>query len=446
MTRGRARGDGLEGTLHRQWRLWRKPGPAAEVLLATVSVLLLSACGSASLPQAPEIFAQPATTQVNVCGAAEFTVGARSDTPFTYQWYRDGVAIPGATDRRFTLPVASASDDGSHYFVTATNDAGSTRSSEALLTVDARPREPVVLSTMAGHRLSVTPTTIYWTSIGGVYSAPVECGRPVQALYERSSMFESPWGILLANDRVYWTDGNVGWVARVPAVGGPPELVGRTSNPVQQSVNAVVTVGERVYWDNPYGGSIDSTVLTGGPVESVYVAPDSACGPTPIATDGTSLFWAESCRGTVLKMPAAGGSVTVLASGQGWVSDLRHDGEHLYWVATLDMYSDHPRAQVVRVHRDGGVPSVLAEQPGGAWAIAIDPTHVYWTSWPGTALGSGDIGVQSLSRVSRDGSGGIEVVATGLTDALGLAVDANWVYVAELNMGASPGRIVKVAK
>ena len=40
------------------------------------------------------------------------TVTANGLTPFTYQWYRDGVAIAGATDSSYTIPAVSLADDG----------------------------------------------------------------------------------------------------------------------------------------------------------------------------------------------------------------------------------------------------------------------------------------------------------------------------------------------
>jgi hypothetical protein len=53
----------------------------------------------------------------------------------TYQWYRNGVAIGGATSATFTTPALTSADNGARYTVTATGPGGAPTSRQAVVTV-----------------------------------------------------------------------------------------------------------------------------------------------------------------------------------------------------------------------------------------------------------------------------------------------------------------------
>ena len=68
------------------------------------------------------------------------TAVAAADT-LTYQWYKDGVAINGATGSSYTIMSVKASDAGS-YTVMVSNSAGSVTSDVATLTVESSGTQP----------------------------------------------------------------------------------------------------------------------------------------------------------------------------------------------------------------------------------------------------------------------------------------------------------------
>jgi formylglycine-generating enzyme required for sulfatase activity len=70
------------------------------------------------------------------------TAVAAADT-LTYQWYKDGVAINGATGSSYTIMSVKASDAGS-YTVTVSNSAGSVTSDVATLTVESSGTKPAI--------------------------------------------------------------------------------------------------------------------------------------------------------------------------------------------------------------------------------------------------------------------------------------------------------------
>ncbi len=57
-----------------------------------------------------------------------------SGLPLYYQWYKDGKAIPDATETSYTIPSVTTADAG-NYHVIVSNDFGSVKSDEATLTV-----------------------------------------------------------------------------------------------------------------------------------------------------------------------------------------------------------------------------------------------------------------------------------------------------------------------
>lgn len=83
---------------------------------------------------APAITAQPAPQMVTAGQSVTFTVADSGTGPYTYQWYKDSVAIPGATGASYTIPNVMSGDAGS-YYVVITNPYGSVTSNPVMLTV-----------------------------------------------------------------------------------------------------------------------------------------------------------------------------------------------------------------------------------------------------------------------------------------------------------------------
>lgn len=82
----------------------------------------------------PVITAAPASQSVAAGGTATFTVAVTGLPPFSYQWFKDGVALAGAIAPTLTLPAAEPATSGA-YSVRVTNASGSATSGIATLTV-----------------------------------------------------------------------------------------------------------------------------------------------------------------------------------------------------------------------------------------------------------------------------------------------------------------------
>lgn len=87
----------------------------------------------------PPIFTlQPTNQTVPAGGTATFTAAATSGTGanvVTYQWRRNGIAIPGATSASLVVSNVGFGDSGATYTVTATEPTGDITSAPATLTV-----------------------------------------------------------------------------------------------------------------------------------------------------------------------------------------------------------------------------------------------------------------------------------------------------------------------
>lgn len=83
---------------------------------------------------APTIVNQPAAVTVSRNYSANFSVSATGSPTLTFQWFKNGQAITGATSSSYYISSASAGNSGS-YTVRVTNDGGSVTSNAAELTV-----------------------------------------------------------------------------------------------------------------------------------------------------------------------------------------------------------------------------------------------------------------------------------------------------------------------
>lgn len=86
----------------------------------------------------PSITGQPQSQTVTAGTSVTFSVTASGTAPLSYQWYRNGSPIAGATAASFTLGSAQPSD-AANYQVRVSNVAGAVDSTTATLAVESPP-------------------------------------------------------------------------------------------------------------------------------------------------------------------------------------------------------------------------------------------------------------------------------------------------------------------
>ncbi|PYM14654.1 MAG: hypothetical protein DME18_06235 [Verrucomicrobia bacterium] len=118
----------------------------------------LSALGITPGPVA--ITTQPGSPPAQEPGSVTFTVGVSGSPPFTYQWFRDGTAIAGATGQSYSIALVRSSDNGARFKVAVANAFSSATSSETTLTVipDTTPGRPVQITSVDGTFKVITMT------------------------------------------------------------------------------------------------------------------------------------------------------------------------------------------------------------------------------------------------------------------------------------------------
>jgi hypothetical protein len=117
------------------------------------------------LDSMPSFDPEPANQSVNVGAWVAITAGVEGTAPFTYQWYENGTAIPGATGPSYVIQNAQVSNSGA-YSVEVTNLDGSAASSAATLTVSVPTGDPDISAQPVGGSLSNGTLTLSVTVSG----------------------------------------------------------------------------------------------------------------------------------------------------------------------------------------------------------------------------------------------------------------------------------------
>jgi hypothetical protein len=121
----------------------------------------------------PSITAQPYLSTDSAGSPVSFTVGASGTAPLTYQWLLGGVPIAGATSPTIAMLAVQPANAGV-YSVVATNPAGSSTSTGALLTVTAGGVAPI-------FQYQPSPTSI---TVGGTATLIVGVVGPPPISYQ----------------------------------------------------------------------------------------------------------------------------------------------------------------------------------------------------------------------------------------------------------------------
>ncbi|MEY2879557.1 MAG: hypothetical protein RLZZ15_1937 [Verrucomicrobiota bacterium] len=120
------------------------------------SVTSTAAVLSVNIP--PLINSAPASATIQLGGNTTFSASALGTAPFTFQWRKNGVAIPGATNTTLSITNATALDAAT-YDAVISNIVGSATSPLAVLTVLAPPTivtQPASLTTNLGAQAVFT--------------------------------------------------------------------------------------------------------------------------------------------------------------------------------------------------------------------------------------------------------------------------------------------------
>ncbi len=126
-----------------------------------------------------DVAAQASSATVTAGQLVNLTATADGTAPFTYQWYKDGSILTGATGQTYAINSFQAANAGTYYSVVM-NSVGSTTSENAVLTLGTATAAPVFTTqptsqtVTAGSSVTFTaaasgsPTPTYQWQKGGV--------------------------------------------------------------------------------------------------------------------------------------------------------------------------------------------------------------------------------------------------------------------------------------
>jgi glucose/arabinose dehydrogenase len=109
----------------------------------------------------PSITVQPTSQTASVGDPVTFQVTASGTPPLSYQWLRNGIDIPGATARTYTIASVTPADDTTFYRVRVSNALGNVLSLPALLTVLNTPPVGTITLPLAGAMYNAGQTIVY---------------------------------------------------------------------------------------------------------------------------------------------------------------------------------------------------------------------------------------------------------------------------------------------
>jgi len=266
------------------------------------SVAVGSACPSVTGVTTPAValsFNNPATIQLqpvsqSICNgsAVTFTASA-TGTGITYQWQKNGINIPGATDTAYSIPAIVPTDSGNYTVVVmGTAPCGNVTSNVATLTVKKLP-------------LTITPSGTTTFCAG---SSVVLSGDTLQTLTYK-------W---LNNNTIISGQTNSTYTATLS--GNYAAVVTNTANSCSDTTNAIsVTNGAPNSTITPAGTASfctgDTVLLTGPQVGGITYQWNLAGNPIANATNSTYKAYAPgSYTLTVYTSPTCPGfsSPTVL--------------------------------------------------------------------------------------------------------------------------------------
>lgn len=112
---------------------------------------------------APVFSVNPSSNLYSTGEDATFTAKANGTQPITYQWQRDSIDIPSATEQTLLLPGVTVADSGAHIRCLAINGFGQVSSNQVTLRVTANLRPDVTILTPLPDFLYSAGDTIFFS-------------------------------------------------------------------------------------------------------------------------------------------------------------------------------------------------------------------------------------------------------------------------------------------
>lgn len=356
------------------------------VVISNAAGSVTSATATLSVYLVPTITVQPVSASVSSGASASFSVAASGSPVPSYQWYKNGAAISGATQSTYSIPTVQSSDAGNYYAV-ASSLAGAATSNTASLTVNTTPTittQPASQTIVAGNSVTFTvvaagsvPLTYQWrkngVSIAGATASSYSTGA-VQ------STDAAQYSVVVSN-----AAGSVTSNTATLTVTAPPVI---TTQPVsayvlpgQTATFSVVATGTPAPTYQWYMGNGGSGSAISGATSASYTAPGAA--------SGAAEYWVVVHNGIGADVISVHATWVVLAAPQ-FNIDTVQGRDNIYIACDyegnsanllLDVSTDNSFSRYVSGFHDLNIAA------GGFTVTGLWPNTVYYFRLRGTAGG-----------------------------------------------------------
>jgi hypothetical protein len=309
-----------------------------------------SATVTVTAPVALAISTNPASQTVNAGSAVTFTVAATGGTaPYTYQWYKNGTAVSGATAATYSFTTA-LTDSGSTFYAKVTDHAttaATVTSTTATLTVN--PVSTTVYNETESNNTIATANAVAptFTSIVGNLPATTDVDyfaltlAPGQKLTLGMTGPTGPdWDLYLKNSAGTTLASSTGSTTTESLT---YTNSGTTAITVYAETTCYATASTSNYTLTPVYSTVTQTVAVAVNPTSTTVSPNGTAQftATVTGTTNTAVTWTTT-GGTVTSTglftaPGTAGTYTVKATS---VADTTKSASATVTVATATTYNE----------------------------------------------------------------------------------------------------------
>lgn len=321
----------------------RVSNPSGSVVSAAAALSVSAAPATPPPAEAPTIVTQPGTVVAAPGMGATLAVTVAGSGPFTYEWLRNGAAVPGQTAAAFTVAAASQLDADT-YVVRVTNSVGTVSSGAGQLILLGAPS----ITTQPANALSVEGSTARFSVAAGGTAVRYQWTRNNTAIPDATAAsYTTPVLALADNGVVYGVivyngaglQFSVGAVLTITAAPPPPTAAGTKLSTGRFHTCAVTASDAAACWGDNANGQLGTGSAPGitspfvwtlpEPVRSVAAGFTMSCALT--ATSGR-VFCSGSVVNAGVPTEVAGlTGVTAIAAGAVHACALKADGTVWCW-------------------------------------------------------------------------------------------------------------------